>query len=353
MTIDAASLNEVLPLGTHCKFKDERWFQVPGHDDIAFSTYCQLAQRQADGRWERIRKRYLINPKRNRSEAYPEKRREGFHLDGQKYFIEDLIRCVFFSNLDVWRIVPQSTLIHRGKPNSANELLKRVEDVHILFTPNEYAEYVAAKCEGREPNYPAAQQHHTLINLKRAPQQIEWQRNNIRQRARKRGIPFCREWDNPDAFRKWYYEHEYRYTGRYMVNERGFDVDSDLMNMGECKAYSTTASCLLPNGINIKITNQSRIKTSTRCAKVIARLNEILVYERPRGEIPAYILQKLEQLRGVYEIRQRELEAKEQAERECKEAERQRAKEQQALERQRKRTMQKGQLKGDANIGHE
>ena len=65
-------------------------------------------------------------------------------------------------------------------------------------------------------------------------------------------VIICEEWlNNKQAFIEWFREHYYEIDGMDIV------IDKDLLS-GECKCYSPNTVCLLPQCINVMLSNSKR-----------------------------------------------------------------------------------------------
>lgn len=298
MIIDANKLKEVLPYNVNCKFEKERFYLVPGHDDMAISDYCQLLYKAKTGEW-RIQKHRFHTRKNEKHKIKIGV--EGFIVRRKFYSVAGLVRKTFFADQDVYMIMMQSKLIKkRGKQkpeekNIVSENLLKVTDCHVLKSKADLIEYVQAGCEGREPNYPKCQQGNVFINRNENTNYKHIHQVWLATKGRK--TPVCDDWEKSfDKFGQWYLREDYPYTGSY----GRLCLDSDLMGLGAVKMYSPETCCFIPEEINKVIWQLRKLNRPEQCFSRAEKLEAILQDERNRGEIPDKILDQIAKMQARY-----------------------------------------------------
>lgn len=292
MIIDAAKLKEVFPFNIRPKLdENERWYIVNHDPRYALSTFGQLAFLGDNQKWKNIKRTYYCG-----GDAYYVK--WAHNSEGEYIKVETLIKDVFFAGVpNIWRIIPCPEYPSNGKWTYSHRWSFDVLKCHILFSEEDHIEYLKSKLKHKHPEYSSDQYTHRFINRDETISILKFNRDrhNMLQRStgekRKKARPdniknsVCAEWLDRDTFADWYLSNRYIYTGKY----GSLQLDKDLLNSGKTSIYSPEYCCFLPATINdtIRPGYRNRHKQLKKIAKIITE-------EKPRGEIPGFIIDALE-----------------------------------------------------------
>ena len=286
MTIDAKQLKEIYPFKLQRRVnKKERFYLVPKDERYALSDHGQLVFSEDGEIWKQIKREY-----REGHEVFNIQWRDS--TSKEFVSLESLFKMVFFPSQTHCRLILQPDAPKNGKRDRWSY---NVCNVHILYDKNQVIEYILAKTQHREPDYPQEQYKHTFINrdehFTNYAAYMTYANANQRGRDPKRKArrkdnedsTICDEWKYPQKMLKWVYKSRYYYSGDYGK----LQLDKDLKSLGKNHEYSPANSCFIPSKIN------TILQKATGKRKRTAFIAEFDKIERMRGEIPEELLDDL------------------------------------------------------------
>lgn len=238
MKINAATLKETYLSYVPRIAEDERFYLIPGADGYTLSTYGRVHNVHTNSA---VKSTYLPHV----GEAYPIQWANG---KTEIISIEKLISMVFFGG---------KPYIHFGQPNFSDDVNRwKVEDLHLLQSKHQFAEYISAKIKHRKPRYAENRQHHEYVgrmqNLTKDAAHIMY--SNAKARATSEKVKMSKPHyknttmsqeliDNPDEFYRWFLENQY-------YHPLGLELDKDILTFGETDIYAKDTMALVPHYIN-------------------------------------------------------------------------------------------------------
>lgn len=237
MKIDTTQLKEHFPLRVRKCAEDERFYLIPGADGYTLSTYGRVHLHTGHC----IAPTYLPRI----GEAYPIQWTNG---KMEIVSLSKLISMVFFEG---------KPYIHLGQPHFSDDVKRwKVEDLHLLQSRNQYAEYINAKIKHRKPRYAENRQHHEYVgriqNLTKDAAHIMY--SNAKARATSAKLKKIKPHyakttmaedlaENTNEFYDWLLANQY-------YHPLGLEIDKDILTFGKTDIYSKDTMALVPRYIN-------------------------------------------------------------------------------------------------------